>query len=54
MNIAKELGVGHTRSLQLGMARHAEMQISGLAKDIKTLTQWLRRDVLALAGVLSH
>ena len=50
MNIAKELGVGHTRSLQLGMARHAEMQISGLAKDIKTLTQWLRRDVLALAG----
>ena len=32
------------------MARHAEMQISVLAEDIKTLTQWLRRDVLALAG----
>ena len=32
------------------MARHAQVQASHLAKDVKTLTQWLRRDVLALAG----
>src|SRR5450830_64388 len=50
MNDAKEMGCGNTRSLQLGVARRAEMQTSGLAKDIKTLSQWLRRDVLELAG----
>ena len=50
MDVAKEFGRGNTPSLKLGVARRAEMQKSGLAKDIKTLTQWLRRDVLALAG----
>lgn len=37
-------------AVQLGMARRAEVQTCRLVKDIKTLTQWLRRDVLALAG----
>lgn len=32
------------------MARRAQVQASLLSKDVKTLTQWLRRDVLELAG----
>src|SRR5215212_6384399 len=39
-----ELGV------QLEQTRHAEARASGLARDVRTLVQWLRHDVLALAG----
>jgi hypothetical protein len=35
---------------QLELARQAEAQASWLARDIRTLTQWLSHDVLALAG----
>ena len=35
---------------QLALARQAEVQAHALARDIRTLTQWLRHDVLALAG----
>ena len=35
---------------QLVLARQAEAQAHELARDIRTLTQWLRYDVLALAG----
>ncbi len=35
---------------QLALARQAETQAHGLARDIRTLTQWLSQDVLALAG----
>jgi len=35
---------------QLELARQTETQAHGLARDIRTLTQWLRHDVLALAG----
>src|SRR3954447_13100899 len=35
---------------QLAPARQAEAQAIGLARDIRTLTQWLSHDVLALAG----
>src|SRR4051794_22459436 len=35
---------------QLALARQAEAQAIGLARDIRTLTQWLSQDVLALAG----
>jgi len=35
---------------QLALARKAETQAHELARDIRTLTQWLRHDVLALAG----
>ncbi len=35
---------------QLALARPAETQAHELARDIRTLTQWLRHDVLALAG----
>ncbi len=35
---------------QLALARQAETQAHELARDVRTLTQWLRHDVLALAG----
>jgi len=35
---------------QLALARRTETQAHELARDIRTLTQWLRHDVLALAG----
>ncbi len=35
---------------QLALARQTEAQAHGLARDIRTLTQWLSHDVLALAG----
>jgi len=36
--------------VQLELARHAQARPSCLARDVRTLTQWLRHDVLALAG----
>jgi len=50
MDVAKQDGVGRTLARQLGMARRAQEQAALLAKDVKTLVQWLRRDVLELAG----
>ena len=35
---------------QLALARQTETQAHELARDVRTLTQWLRHDVLALAG----
>jgi len=35
---------------QLALARQTETNACWLARDIRTLTQWLRHDVLALAG----
>jgi hypothetical protein len=37
-------------AIQLDLARQTESQASCLASDIRTLTQWLSHDVLALAG----
>ena len=50
MDATKKDGTGNTLARQLGMARHAQLQASHLAKDVKKLTQWLRRDVLEFAG----
>ena len=36
--------------VQLELARHTEARASCLAGDVRTLVQWLRHDVLALAG----
>jgi len=36
--------------VQLELARDTEARASCLARDVRTLTQWLRHDVLALAG----
>src|SRR4051812_31156609 len=35
---------------QLTLARQTEVRTSWLARDVRTLVQWLRHDVLALAG----
>jgi len=37
-------------AIQLALARQAETKAHELARDIRTLTQWLRHDVLTLAG----
>src|SRR3954465_8183428 len=36
--------------VQLELARHTEARVSCLARDVRTLVQWLSHDVLALAG----
>ena len=43
-------GPGDELATQLTLARQAETKAHELARDIRTLTQWLRHDVLALAG----
>ena len=43
-------GPGDELATQLALARQAETKAYELARDIRTLTQWLRHDVLALAG----
>jgi hypothetical protein len=50
MDGAKPLGGGNAHSVHLGMVRREEITTTQLAKDIKTLIQRLRRDVLALSG----
>jgi hypothetical protein len=47
---ARQKGRGNNLSLALAKARKAEAIALGLAKDIKALTIWLERDILALAG----
>jgi hypothetical protein len=50
MQQAKKQGRGNRLSTRLTLARQTEQQVVQLSKDIKTLTQWLSHDVLALAG----
>ncbi len=40
----------HELAVQLKLARQSEVQANRLARDIRTLVQWLRHDILALAG----
>ena len=47
---AEQRGPDDEPAIQLELARRAEAQASCLARDIRTLTQWLSHDVLALAG----
>ena len=47
---AGQRGPGDELTTQLALARQTETQAHELARDIRTLTQWLRHDVLALAG----
>jgi hypothetical protein len=42
--------LGPDAELAVKLARQTETQAQGLARDIRTLTQWLSHDVLALAG----
>jgi hypothetical protein len=41
---------GPDSELVVQLARHTEARASCLARDVRTLVQWLRHDVLALAG----
>lgn len=50
MEKAKEKGQGNRLSTKLTQARQAEAIAIGLARDVKTLIQWLNHDVLELAG----
>ncbi len=47
---AGQRGPDHEFAAHLERARQAETQAHQLARDIRTLTQWLSHDVLALAG----
>ena len=47
---ASKLDADLALSAQLALAQQAEGQTAQLVKDVKTLTQWLRRDILELAG----
>jgi hypothetical protein len=46
--------LGPNDKLAVELARQTEAQAQGLARDIRTLTQWLSHDVLALAGPASR
>jgi len=50
INPAHQRGPDDELATQLVLARQTETQAHELACDIRTLTQWLRHDVLALAG----
>jgi len=50
INRAGQRGPDDGLATQLALARQAETQAHELARDIRTLTQWLSHDVLALAG----
>ena len=52
MDEAKQKGRGQTLSTKLTLARLAETQAIQLARDVKTLVQWLSQDIFALAGPL--
>jgi hypothetical protein len=47
---ASQCGPNEALAIQLEQARQTETQAYRLARDIRTLTQWLSHDVLALAG----
>jgi hypothetical protein len=49
-NRAGQHGQDNELAIQLDLARQIESRASCLARDIRTLTQWLSHDVLALAG----
>jgi hypothetical protein len=47
---ASQRGPDETLAIQSEQARQTEIQVYRLARDIRTLTQWLSHDALALAG----
>lgn len=50
MDDAKASGSGNTLSREMTLARRTERQAVQLARDVKTLVNWMNHDVLALAG----
>ncbi len=54
MSQAKKKGQGNRWSKKLTLARLAEQKAQQLFQDIATLLEWLRKDILALAGPDYH
>ena len=50
MDRAKRRGKGHCFSKKLAWARAAEAHAITLAQDVRTLADWMKNDVLSLAG----
>ena len=50
INRAKNKGKGRSLSKKLSHVRQAESQAIELAKDIRTLADWMQNDILSLAG----
>ncbi len=50
MNKAKKKGQGNRWSKKLTVARFAEEKAQTLAQDVSNLCEWLKNDILALAG----
>jgi len=46
----KHRGQGQTLSKKLALARQAENKAVNLARDVRTLTDWMQADILSLAG----
>ena len=50
MGRAKAKGRGNTISKKLAVTREEEAKAAGLALDVRTLADWMRNDILSLAG----
>ncbi len=50
MGRAKKKGRGNTLSKKLTLTREEEAKAAGLARDVRTLCEWMRNDILSLAG----
>ena len=50
MGRAKEKGRGNTLSKKLTIAREEEAKAAELARDLRTLADWMQNDILSLAG----
>jgi len=50
MNRARKKSKGNTLSKKLALARADESKFIQLSKDVSTLTQWMQKDILCLAG----
>lgn len=50
MQRSKKRGRGQMLSKRLALARQAEAKAVRLAEDVRTLAEWMRQDILSLAG----
>jgi len=50
MGRAKKKGRGNTLSKKLAVTREEETKAAELARDVRTLCDWMRNDILSLAG----
>lgn len=50
MERAKKKGSGNTLSKKLTITREEEAKAAELARDVRTLCEWMRNDILSLAG----